>query len=120
MLEQILEFLEPAGGLIDLFAVGVIVVGFAHSLGRYAVQYNERGPEKDFAQFKVGLGRALALGLEILVVADVIKTITTEPTFNWLGVLAFLVFVRTIVSWTLILEMEGRWPWQTPPEERRE
>jgi len=52
------------------------------------------------------------------VVADVIETITTVPTFSSLGVLAFLVFVRTIVSWTLILEMEGRWPWQTAEEQK--
>ena len=119
MLKQILEFLEPAGGLINLFAVGVIVVGFAHSLGRYAMQYKELGPERDFNQFKVGLGRALTLGLEILVVADVIETITTEPTFKSLVVLACLVFVRTIVSWMLILEIEGRWPWQTLAEEQK-
>ena len=118
MLEQILEFFDHASGLINLFAVGVIIVGFAHSLGRYAIEYKERGPERDFAQFKVGLGRALTLGLEILVVADVIETITTVPTFNSLGILAFLVFVRTIVSWTLILEMEGRWPWQTAEEQK--
>ena len=120
MLEQILEYLEHASGVINLFAVAVIVVGFAMALGRYAIQYKKLGPEADFARFKIGLGRALTLGLEILVVADVIETITVEPNFTSLGVLAFLVMLRTLVSWTLALEIEGRWPWQTSPEEQED
>ena len=52
------------------------------------------------------------LGLEILVVADVIETITVRPTFESLAALGILVILRTILSWTLSLEVEGRWPWQ--------
>jgi uncharacterized membrane protein len=66
-----------------------------------------------FNDFKVGMGQALMLGLEILIVADVIETITTESTFPALGVLAILVVIRTIISWTLCLEVEGHWPWQS-------
>jgi uncharacterized membrane protein len=62
------------------------------------------------------LGRALLLGLEILVVADVIETITVEQTFESLSVLGLLVLLRTFVSWTLTLEIEGRWPWQPAVE----
>ena len=112
MTEQILEYLEYAGHGLSLFAVAVILVGFAVAAGRYAWQFRDRGPEQDFQQFKIQLGRALTLGLEILVLADVIETITTEPSFLSLSVLAFLVVVRTILSWTLTLEIEGRWPWQ--------
>ena len=112
MTEQILEYLEIAGHGMSLFAVAVILVGFAMAAGRYAWQFRKYGPERDFKQFKIELGRALTLALEILVLADVIDTITTEPTFLSLSVLAFLVVVRTILCWTLTLETEGRWPWQ--------
>ncbi len=115
--EQILEYLEYAGHGLSLIAVAVIVGGFAVAAGRYAVRFREAGPEKDFQSFKMDLGGALTLGLEILVLADVIDTITTEPTFLSLGTLAFLVVVRTALSWTLALEVEGRWPWQPSPEE---
>ena len=118
MIDQILEFLEHASGVINLFAVAVIVIGFALSHGRYALQDQELAPEADFGQFKIGLGRALTLGLEILIVADVIETITVVPSFRSLGVLAFLVLTRTFVSWTLALEIEGHWPWQAPAEEQ--
>lgn len=120
MMEQILEFLEHAGSVISLFAVAVVVAGFVLSAGRYALQYRKTALDENFRQFKIELGRALTLGLEILVLADVIETITVEPTFRSLAVLAVLVVVRTAVSWTLALEIEGRWPWQTPAGDERQ
>jgi uncharacterized membrane protein len=82
-----------------------------------AIRFGELKPQKDFRQFKVELGKSLTLGLEILVLADVIETITVRPTYQSLAVLAFLVVVRTVVSWTLELEIAGRWPWQSETEE---
>lgn len=61
--------------------------------------------------YKVRIGRSLLLGLEVLVAADIIKTIAIEPTLDSLVMLAGLVAVRTFLSWTLVLEIEGRWPW---------
>lgn len=112
MAEQILGILERGGWFISLFAVLVIVAGFALSLVRYFSRYKKADLDENFSIFKVELGRSLLLGLEILVVADVIESITVAPTFHSLGVLAFLVLVRTVVSWGLTLETEGRWPWQ--------
>ena len=62
--------------------------------------------------YRIRIGRTLLLGLEILVAADIVKTVALEPTFSSLGVLAGLVLVRTFLSWTLMLEIEGRWPWR--------
>ena len=117
MAEEILRFLERAASAISLVGAGVILAGFVHAAVRYAISAPRLGAPPAFSQFKVRLGRALMLGLEMLVVADVIETITVEPTFQSLGVLAFLVVVRTIVSWTLTLEIEGRWPWQASAED---
>jgi len=110
--EQILEYLNQAAEMISLAGVVVIVGGFLLATGRYVAQFRQLGPEQDFAQFKIQLGQALILGLEILVVADVIETIITKPTFKSMALLACLVAIRTIVSWTLSLQVEGRWPWQ--------
>ena len=117
MSEQIFTYLERGAGLISLFAVLIIVVGFVLATGRYARRFQSVALAQNFSQFKIDLGRALLLGLEILVLSDVIETITVKPTFGSLGVLAFLVAVRTVVSWTLTLETEGRWPWQPPVED---
>jgi uncharacterized membrane protein len=65
--------------------------------------------------YRIGIGRSLLLGLEVLVAADIVKTIAIELTFGSLGLLAGLVLVRTFLSWTLVLEIDGRWPWQRPP-----
>ncbi len=118
MSEQVLRYLEQAGVVISLAAVAIIVAGFVLASGRYALRWLDVTLERNFKQFKVDLAHALTLGLEILVLADVIETITVEITFQSLAVLAFLVVVRTIVSWTLVLEAEGRWPWQASAEEQ--
>jgi uncharacterized membrane protein len=68
--------------------------------------------------FKIRIGRSLLLGLEVLVAADIVKTIAIELTFSSLGLLAGLVLVRTFLSWTLVLEIEGRWPSGRPADER--
>ncbi|MCL7926313.1 MAG: DUF1622 domain-containing protein [marine benthic group bacterium] len=117
MVEQIVGFLERAAGMISLFGVVVIAVGFLIAAGRFAAGYRRLGPDGSFGQFKVGLGRALLLGLEILVVSDVLETITVRPTFGSLAALAVLVILRTVVSWTLTLEVEGHWPWQPAGQE---
>lgn len=108
--------MEQAAEAISLSGVAVIVGGFLLAAGRYTADYRKLELAQAFQHFKIRLGQALMLGLEILVVADVIETIATKPTFKSLAFLASLVFIRTIVSWTVALEVEGRWPWQ-PSEE---
>jgi uncharacterized membrane protein len=115
---EILEYLEKAGVIISLFAVGLIVAGFAGAAWRYAHRLGKKTRKDNFNLFKVELGSALLLGLEILVLADVIETITVKPTFESLAYLAAIVIVRTAVSWTLTLETEGRWPWQASAEDQ--
>lgn len=75
----------------------------------------ERISEQDSEVYKIRIGRSLLLGLEVLVAADIVKTIAHELTAMSLGLLAGLVLVRTFLSWTLVLEIEGRWPWQPEP-----
>ena len=58
------------------------------------------------------IGRTLLLGLEILVAADIIETVALDPTLEHIATLGLLVLVRTFLSWSIILELEGRWPWQ--------
>ena len=114
---EILGYLEKAGIVISLFAVALIVAGFVRATWRYARRFAGETRKENFSLFKVELGDALLIGLEILVLADVIETITVTPTFESLMYLAAIVVVRTIVSWTLTLEAEGRWPWQASAEE---
>jgi len=65
-----------------------------------------------YTDFRHRVGRALLLGLEILVAADIIRTVVLEPTLSNVLVLGLLVLIRTFLSWSLILEIDERWPWQ--------
>lgn len=107
------EWIRLVGLAIDIFGVGVIVIGILWATGLLL----RRGGEDRQHQYQVRIGRSLLLGLEVLVAADIVKTIAIEPTFVSLGVLGGLVVVRTFLGWTLVLEIEGRWPWQqkSPP-----
>ncbi|QIG49421.1 DUF1622 domain-containing protein [Nordella sp. HKS 07] len=97
------------GDAIDVFGVMTIVIGIVWSTSHFLRRPTE---EHYFDRYKIRIGRTLLLGLEMLVAADIVKTIAVEPTFTSLGVLAGLVAIRTFLSWTLVLEIEGRWPWQ--------
>lgn len=65
--------------------------------------------------FKRVIAGGLLMGLDLLIAADVIKTVTVEPTLENIVSLGLLVLVRTFLSWSLILEVSGRWPWQRRP-----
>ena len=66
----------------------------------------------DSQQLKIRLGKSLLLGLEILVAADIVRTVALEATIQSVSVLGLLVLIRTFLSWALVVEIEGRWPWQ--------
>ncbi len=65
-----------------------------------------------YGSFRAALARALLLGLEILIAADVVRTAALSPTLKNFEALGVLVIVRTFLSWSIIVEIEGRWPWQ--------
>jgi uncharacterized membrane protein len=66
------------------------------------------------------IGRGLLLGLDLLIAADIIRTVTLEPTLENVAALGLLVVVRTFLSWSLVVELSGRWPWQLDPKGTRE
>jgi uncharacterized membrane protein len=96
---------------IDVAGVLVIVAGLIWATAGFALRH--RGAAA-YEAYRDRIGRSLLLGLEMLVAADIVKTIALEPTFRSLGVLAGLVLVRTFLNWSLVLEIEGHWPWQSP------
>jgi uncharacterized membrane protein len=107
------------GTAIDAFGVAVIVIGslvvtvlFVHRLQR------DQDFRAAYRAYRQGLGRAILLGLEFLVAGDIIRTVAVSPTFGSVGVLAIIVAVRTFLSVSLEVELEGRWPWQARPEDR--
>ena len=108
------EIIDVVSVLIELLAVAVIVVPLIAGLVWFLyVQAARRStPSQAYQQYKVLLGKWLLLGLEILVAADVIRTVALEPTLENVAALGLLVLVRTFLGWAIVVEIEGRWPWQ--------
>ena len=114
---RILEWIEYAALAIEILAVVIIVGAIFYAIGHYLFRGAFRSEyEALYRQLKIRLGRALLLGLEILVAADIIRTVALETTLQSVAVLGLLVLVRTFLSWALVVEIEGRWPWQPERE----
>jgi uncharacterized membrane protein len=99
--------------VVDGTGVVVIVVGLLLATGVFALAQRERTPRVlAYRVYRQQVGKAILLGLEFLVAGDIIRTVAVDPSFTGVGVLAILVAVRTFLSFTLEVELEGRWPWQ--------
>ena len=109
-------WIHAIGNGIEIFGVLVIVLGIIWATFLFA---RRRAAEQEYQPYKIRIGRSLLLGLELLVAADIVKTIALDLTFTSLGLLAGLVLIRTFLSWTLVLEIEGRWPWQRDKQRGR-
>lgn len=113
----ILDWIEIGALAIEVLAVVIIVVSIFYSTVRYIVQSGFRpGTPMVYTQLKRNLGRSLLLGLEILVAADIVRTVALEATLQSVLALGLLVLIRTFLSWALVVEIEGRWPWQALSE----
>ena len=110
---RILELIEYAALAIEILAVVIIVGAIFYAMGHYLIRAAiSPGHDEQYRLLKVRLGRALLLGLEILVAADIVRTVALEATLQSVAVLGLLVLIRTFLSWALVVEIEGRWPWQ--------
>src|SRR5574343_665019 len=110
-------FIELMGEWGDALGVAVIVVGVVWGLIRFPLDLSRQGLEFAYKMVRNQITRTLLLGLEVLVAADIIRTVAVSPTLLSVAVLAAIVVIRTFLSWSLILEMEGRWPWQKASSE---
>lgn len=119
----VVQLIEVAALAIEVLAVGLIVYVIVMASYRFFTDRKTLGDtDTRFYRYKERLGKSLLLGLEILVAADIVRTVALEPSFENVGVLGLLVLIRTFLSWSLVVELEGRWPWQPkrPPVEEGE
>jgi uncharacterized membrane protein len=110
--------IEMAATLIEVLAVAIIVIATLTATFTYVRKMiNRTAGLAGYEQYKVRVGRALLLGLEILVAADIVLTVALEPSVSNVAVLGLLVLIRTFLSWSLVVEIEHRWPWQVRTED---
>ena len=109
-MQEFRNAVETVGIIIDIFGVTVIALGIVVASYRYVT--DGRLSVDGYVRYRQDLGRGILLGLEILIAADIIRTVAVEPTLKGVLMLGIIVLIRTFLSAALQVELEGRWPWQ--------
>jgi uncharacterized membrane protein len=113
MSELVRPLAEWSAAIVEALGIAVIVLAALYALGQATADLIRRRPrEAAFDELRQRLGRGILLGLELLVAADIVQTVAVDLTFTTVGVLAIIVLIRTFLSFTLEVELTGRWPWQ--------
>ena len=105
--------IELIGFAFELAGVAVLVIGSILAFVRSIVSLIRlRDGPVAYRHLRLYLGRSIVVGLELLIAADIVRSVAIDPTFTSVGVLALIVLVRTFLSWSLEVEINGEWPWQ--------
>jgi len=111
--EEAVGMIHAITRVVEVAGIATILMGAIVSAVFFARALLTRGDRKAaYKGLRSNLGRSILLGLELLVAADIINTVAIEPTLESVAVLAGIVAIRTFLSFSLELEIEGRWPWQ--------
>lgn len=111
MEDKVKELIEVTALIIEVIGIVVMVVGTFLALGRYAFKL-QGGHSRSFQQIREELGRAILLGLEILIAADIIATVVYDAQMEQILKLGLIILIRTFLSFTLEVEIEGKLPWK--------
>jgi uncharacterized membrane protein len=116
------EFISDVVKVVEGFGAAIMVLGGLAALIAYVVAVAAPATrEGAYDQLRERLGRAILLGLEVLIVGDIVRTIVVDPTIESVVVLGMIVVIRIVLSFSLEVEIEGTWPWSrwrlrsTPP-----
>ncbi len=107
------QIVETLGSAIDVAGVVLIIAGLLIASGRYLLKFWVQ--EGSYTRYRQDIGRAILLGLEVLVAGDIIKTVAVRPTPVGVAVLAGIILIRTFLSFSLEVELYGRFPWRRAP-----
>ena len=110
--EALHRWIEPVAVGLELAGVAVILIGILLATAGFLRTLRPLGWEEAYGRYRANLGRGILLGLEILVGADIIATVTAPLTWTSVGLLGAIVLIRTFLSFSLETEIEGRWPWR--------
>lgn len=104
------EVMDDVARVIEAVGAGILVLGGITVLARYTWRI-ATGARDAYGELRRNLGRVILLGLEVLIIGDIIRTIAVEPTIENVAVLGLIVVIRILLSFSLEVEIEGTWPW---------
>jgi uncharacterized membrane protein len=106
------EFISDVVKVVEAVGAAIMVIGGLFALVVYAVSVARPATRSSAYQaLRQSLGRLILLGLEVLIVGDIVRTIIVDPTFESVAVLGMIVVIRIVLSFSLEVEIEGTWPW---------
>jgi uncharacterized membrane protein len=114
---NLIEIIRAVSDVMDALGVAVVSLGVLWGLVGFVRGLITVSADLAYKAFRIQIIRSLILGLEILVAGDVIRTVAISPTLTSVAVLGAIVLIRCFLSWSLTLEIDGRWPWQAPKNE---
>ncbi|RHW17667.1 DUF1622 domain-containing protein [Sphingomonas gilva] len=117
MTENLFGLIDPFAAALELFGVAVILVSVLLATAKFAGDAARGARKTAYDRYRANLGRGILLGLELLVGADIIATVTAPLTLESVGLLAMIVLIRTFLSFSLETEIEGTWPWRRKQDE---
>lgn len=110
------EIISSAGYAVEAAGVFVIIIGSIFATSRFLFDFRKYPEGMAYRKYRRQLGRAIILGLEFLIAGDIIRTVIVADTLSNIAILGIIILIRTFLSITLYLEVEGRWPWQQAKE----
>ena len=110
-MDTVSEYIIIIAKTIETIGVLTIFLGLLYSLLMFIVGLT-RKKLSPLEKLRQSIGQSILLGLEVLIAADIILTVSTEPTLRSVTILGLIVLVRTILSTSLQVELEGKFPWQ--------
>lgn len=107
------EFARLSSQILDTLSFTVILFGVGIATAVFLVRVWHHGFEAHYREYRANLGRGILVGLEILIAADILRSVVIDPTLESMLVLGGIVVIRTFLSISLDVEINGHWPWQT-------
>jgi uncharacterized membrane protein len=106
------EFVSRVVQVVEATGAAIMILGGLSAFVAYAVSVVRPPTRPDaYGKLRQRIGRAIVLGLEILIVGDIVRTIIVDPTLRGVAVLGMIVLVRIVLSFALEVEIDGIWPW---------
>jgi uncharacterized membrane protein len=96
--------------VVEGVGAGVMIVGGLIAFGAYARDLLRHGPDS-YRRLRGNIGKVILLGLEVLIIADIIRTIVVDQSVESVAVLGLIVAIRIVLSFSLEVEIDGAWPW---------
>ena len=113
-LSSLTESVHTVGEAFGMFGVAIMVIDISVATILFFTEiFKKNGFQASIHEYKIRIGRAMLLSLEVLIAADIVETVALAPTVENMLTLGVIVIVRTFLSWALTLEIKGHWPWQS-------